>query len=406
MIVSIGGSPEPLKKSLAEHLPGRVVFFASHDSAPMTGDILQSLDFKPKVEFELTENPNSLFESYKAARRCVDRAARSGVEPADTVVDYTGGTKVMTAALILATVGCAYRFNYVGGDSRSKNGLGIVENGHEVMYGEMNPWAAFAEEERRQVVLLFNRRRFSAVIEIIRMATQRDLPREIKEFFRFVLPLATGLLLWEQFNHEKALDSIGKVIGFLNDYGKENSDPQWDAFRASVEQCRERLGRIVAETDRLKRLHPILVDDLMNNARRRISDHRYDDAAARIYRALELYGQILFERAAGCSNGSATRDRIPSALREEFVHKYADAQTGLLKLPLQATFRCLEEMGEEAGRRFFSQIKAIKSIQSARNQSILAHGIQPVTEKAALTILDTVTDFVQVKEVFEFPLLP
>ena len=32
-----------------------------------------------------------------------------------------------------------------------------------------------------------------------------------------------------------------------------------------------------------------------------MSDGRYDDAAARIYRALELYGQIEFERVAGCS---------------------------------------------------------------------------------------------------------
>ena len=32
---------------------------------------------------------------------------------------------------------------------------------------------------------------------------------------------------------------------------------------------------------KLKKLHPILIDDLLNNARRRLADGRYDDAAAR-----------------------------------------------------------------------------------------------------------------------------
>ena len=65
-----------------------------------------------------------------------------------------------------------------------------------------------------------------------------------------------------------------------------------------------------------------------------------------------------------------------------------------------------ETAGHEAGRRFFQYEEKIKAIQHSRNYSILAHGIQPVKENAALSIFETVSEFVQVKTFFDFPLLP
>jgi len=100
MILSLGGSPEPLKKSIAEHRPERLIFFASQESNAKLGEVLQIEGYKPlKIETEIAENPNLLYECYKAARRCVDRASRLGVPDNDILVDYTGGTKVMSAAI-------------------------------------------------------------------------------------------------------------------------------------------------------------------------------------------------------------------------------------------------------------------------------------------------------------------
>jgi hypothetical protein len=105
MIMSLGGSPEPLKKSIEEHKPERIIFLASHDSVALAGEILRGREPKPTAVYEITEDPNSMFESFKAVRRCVDRAGKVGVLPANVVIDYTGGTKVMTAVLILAAIG-------------------------------------------------------------------------------------------------------------------------------------------------------------------------------------------------------------------------------------------------------------------------------------------------------------
>jgi CRISPR-associated protein (TIGR02710 family) len=406
MIMSLGGSPEPLKKSIEKHKPDRILFLASHGSVAMAGEVLKGHEPKPAAVYEITDDPNSLYESYKAARRCVDRAGKAGASPKDVVVDYTGGTKVMTAALILAAIGQPYRFNYVGGELRNKNGLGTVLDGHERMFSEMNPWSIFAEEERRQIVTLFNRRRFSAVLEIIHTCTSRELPEEICSYFGFVRSLAEGLMFWDQFNHDVAERKINEGLTALATYLKSHPDPGLENFAAETHKCWDFLTRFLQETEKLKKLHPILIDDLLNNARRRMADKRYDDAAARIYRALELYGQIVFQEVVGCSNSEVRPDLVPKEIREEFVRKYSDGHKKFIKLPLRATFEFLKCLGNEAGIRFFERLKEIKNIQISRNESILAHGIRPVGERAAGSILETVSGFLKFENQFDFPLLP
>lgn len=405
MILSLGGSSEPLKKSIAEQRPERLIFFASHESNAKLGDVLRVEGYKPsKIETEITENPNSLYECYKTARCCVERASRTGVSDQDILVDYTGGTKVMSAALLLATAGRAFSFNYVGGDERSKDGLGVVQNGHETMYADMNPWSIFAEEERRQVITLFNARRYTAVLQILDLC-KRDLPPQVELFFKFVRPLAFGLLFWDQFQHHKASDCLVKGLTALDHYLKQYPDEQYRQLRDEVQRHIDFLLALREKTKQMKRFDFLLIKELINNARRRMADKSFDDASARIYRALELYGQICFEKATNCPNDRVKESIIPPDMREEFSRRYKDSRTGMLKLPLQATFIVLRETGHEEGRRFFEYEGKIKDIQSSRNYSILAHGVQPVSENAAQGILETVTSFVQMKEFFDFPKL-
>jgi hypothetical protein len=60
-----------------------------------------------------------------------------------------------------------------------------------------------------------------------------------------------------------------------------------------------------------------------------MADRRYDDAAARVYRALELYGQICFKKAIGCETDKVKIASIPAAIRDEFKGKYGESN-GLL----------------------------------------------------------------------------
>jgi len=406
MLMSLGGSPEPLRKSIEKYTPEQIVFLASHDSVALSGELFKTLDYRPEVRYEITEDPNLMYECYKKARQCVDRVRKSGFSSEEVMVDYTGGTKVMTAALILAAVSNSYRFNYVGGSRRNKDNVGIVIDGHEKMFAEMSPWSIFAEEERRQVVILFNHRRYSAVIKIIDNALERELPIQIRDYFRFIRPLSEGFLKWDQFKHKVALKHLDVGLTRLADYLSAYPDNALESFSTQAKKCKDFIEKVITSTDGLKEFDMVLIDDLLNNARRKIADKRYDDASARIYRALELYGQIIFQKTAGCSNGKVEPKIIPEKLKEEFIRKFRDPHSGYLKLPLNATFEYLKTMGHDAGVRFFERKKEIKNIQSNRNDSILAHGIKHVSEKAINSIFKTVSDFVQATYFFDFPELP
>ncbi|HDP25162.1 MAG TPA: TIGR02710 family CRISPR-associated protein [Deltaproteobacteria bacterium] len=406
MIMSLGGSPEPLKKSIDEHNPKCIIFLASHDSIQISCDIITAQVQQPKVIYEITEDPNSMFECYKAARRCVERQSRMGFEAENVVVDYTGGTKVMTAGLILATIGEPYRFNYVGGEQRNKGGLGTVINGSEKMYAEMSPWSIFAEEERRQVISLFNLHRYSSVARIIDSLLQKELPVEIEGYFAFVKPLADGFLCWEQFRHKDAVKHLKDGIAELRRYMHLYGSTELNDFSSSLDISKNFLNELVNSTKGITIMHSVLVDDLLNNARRRLRDERFDDASARIYRALELHGQIRFSQVIGCTNDKVPADKIPASIRHEFSRKYMDPKSRKLKLPLQATFQVLHMLGDESGKKFFTKQEEIRNIQSSRNFSILAHGINPVSKYTAESIFKTVAEFVDFKDVLDFPSLP
>ena len=405
MLMSLGGSPEPLIKSIEERTPEQLIFLASHDSVSISCEIFKSLSFSPAVKYEITEDPNLLLECYKAARRCTERVEKSKVPSNKIMVDYTGGTKVMTAALILSTIDEPYIFNYVGGDQRNKSGVGTVLDGHEEMFLGMSPWSIFAEEERRQVIILFNQHRFSAVIEIIN-SFDRKLPAQIRDYFSFIEPLADGFLNWDQFCHKAALRKLDKGSNALEYYISSHGESSLKDFMVKIKTCRNFLRELIEKTNDIKPNHNIIITDLLNNAKRKIADKKYDDAAARIYRALELYGQIKFKDVAGCDNNNVKPETIPPELRDKFKQKYYDPRRKILKLPQTATFEFLKVKRHEAGIRFFERQKKIKDIQKNRNDSILAHGIKPVTEKAIYSIFDTVKDFVQETVFFDFPTLP
>lgn len=402
MIMSLGGTPDPLILSIKTYQPEKIIFFASQSSVPLSYEILNAMKKKPATEFVITDNPNSLYECYAKARECIDRANKSGFGPNETMVDYTGGTKVMTAALLLASLGRSYRFNYVGGTARNKNGLGTVVDGAEQMFSEASPWALFAEEERRQVIALFNCRRFSAVIEILE-SLDREMPIKIADYFGFIRPLAQGFLLWDQFSHKAAQRNLESGISALEKFIVTHGPNGLDGFLKGVRTCKTRhLDILVA---RKKDFDATLVKDLLNNARRKMADQRFDDAAARIYRALELFGQIRFKEVAKCDNSKVKLTVIPEHLREDFKKKYYDSYKKHLKLPLTATFEYLKAMGDKDGQRFFNQLKEIKNIQSIRNLSVLAHGIKSVSRHEAESIFQTVSDFVGETDFFDFPKL-
>ncbi|HPD61720.1 MAG TPA: TIGR02710 family CRISPR-associated CARF protein, partial [Thermodesulfobacteriota bacterium] len=201
-----------------------------------------------------------------------------------------------------------------------------------------------------------------------------------------------GYLAWDNFEHAKALKVFSAGIKRLELCVKFHVESSISDYFQQVAKSYFTLIEIKDKTEFFKTLHPILVRDMVSNAARRASQNKYDDAVARLYRALEMVGQIAFQEKTGCSTSRVRPDVIPEALRQEYTQKYYSANKNeKLQLPLYATFRVLKELNHPIGEKFFIHEPELKKILLARNNSILAHGIQAVNR-------DTYEDFTGIIE--------
>lgn len=135
---------------------------------------------------------------------------------------------------------------------------------------------------------------------------------------------------------------------------------------------------------------PILLRELLDNAIRTASQHRYEDAAARLYRAMEMQGHLwLADRTGGLFiNGRCKREKVaelPAVLKA--LEQCRPDPDGKIDLSLEQSFRALHALGDERVADVVADLDQIdargktasrwRQATEKRNTSILAHGVQP-----------------------------
>jgi hypothetical protein len=125
-----------------------------------------------------------------SARKIPDLLAEAKVRPAEVLVDYTGGTKTMSAALVLAGIEWFQQFSYVGGEQRDKSGLGVTIDGKERVLYAGNPWSELAVREIERARDLWADYQFEAAAGVLEVAATR-VPRQQR--FQTIANLARAL---------------------------------------------------------------------------------------------------------------------------------------------------------------------------------------------------------------------
>jgi CRISPR-associated protein (TIGR02710 family) len=406
MIVSVGGSPEPIIISLREEQPEFVCFLVSHQSVDQVADIKRQAELSGLDAKELVENPEDLVQCYRAALRCIDRVRAHGIDLDQTVVDYTGGVKPMGAGLAMAAASHGVRFSYVGGARRTKGGLGIVESGSEQRRVDRNPWQLFAVEEKRRIAQYFNSYQYAAAAAALTALLPRLLEPD-RSLLEALAELTEGYGAWDRFDHRAAWRRLGEARRKLGERVRITGQRDYDELLAALDAHVTFLAALREDTDQFRRSHLRLVGDLVANAERRIGEEKFDDAVARLYRAVELRGQVAFEAACGTSTSKVDPAKVPESLREEYQRRYRDPGTGMLRLPLFATYRLLDAIGDPVGAGFRQRKTELDQLLDARNASILAHGLVPLDAQRAQHLRDVVGMLVPPDlERPQFPRLP
>ncbi len=382
LICTVGGSHQPVVTAIRDTDPLFVIFLCT-DRDPATnrpgsriqvegtglviharrGDTAPTLpnipaqcglaDERYEVRIVAADDLDDVF--VQARKAIADTRSRL---PATTrlLADYTGGTKTMTAGLVMAALECAdVELRLVTG---TRADLIRVHDGtqgsvlasaaavrlHQAMAPHLRAWARFGYAEAARGL--------------------REIPRPANAALRGEWQIARDLSAafdaWDRFDHPEALRSL-------------------DLYRTRIGK---RGGPYFSFLDTLtapdgdRRREPARLLDLWRNAQRRAAQGRYDDAVARGYRLIEWTAQWLLRERVGIDTADVPEDRIGADVSLT-VNRHGKRQAGLF-----AAWQLVAAHVPGAPAAFASAERGrLLDHLTARNASILAHGYTPIGEE-------------------------
>jgi CRISPR-associated protein (TIGR02710 family) len=373
-LLSVGGSPAPVLHVLRQHRPANVWYFCSPTSRGIADDIQAQLEWRPQARFIEAQRFEELGPCYRTLRRKLPEIlTETHVPPAEVLVDYTGGTKTMSAALVLAATELFQQFSYVGAEQRAKAGLGITLDGKERVLYQANPWSDLAVREVERARDLWSSCQFESAARILRAIAPR-LPHRLR--FGAIADLADAMGARHRLDFPAAARHLNPLQRKLPSLLDGRPDFGLLGFaRTARDLCTACEQAVPGDT---------LLRELLDNTLRTAAQERFEDAAARLYRAMEMQGQLwLTATTQGAFRNGRLRpaSTLPAPLAE-LAFCQPDA-AGEVKLSLEQVFRALGQLGHPQAATVVTDIargnqSRWRAATEKRNSSILAHGVSPI----------------------------
>jgi CRISPR-associated protein (TIGR02710 family) len=370
LILTVGTTREPLEVALSEHAPEGVVFLASQASHPVAAELLRDYGASFRHHTLLLEDAESLLEAYQKALLALRKALEW--EAKAIVADLTGGTKPMAAGLTLALTGRGVVFSYVGGERRDPE-TGRVLSGHERLRLLEDPTARFGLREWAGFTRAWNALNLGMALSELESLLSRPLSPSEARFYRAMQGVVEGLVEWDRFRHQEALKRLSAHLPVALAVAEAWGHGGKVRVLKGLEALLPHLQSIVEAGE--KPTFPLL-QDLLANAERRAALGRFDDALARLYRALELAVEADLQERLGFAlkDPKTWPEDFPESLKERILKP-----RGLMEL-LEAAFDLDLAFGQRGtlAQRLYGEKDRLQALLQKRHGSILAHGTKPV----------------------------
>ena len=396
LILSVGGSPQPLATALEKLRPDEVIFVVSDgsDGTPSSKRMVSEKEIPyeraaaagaptrtgpglahvpgapPPARQHILPVPAD--DPGRVLAKVDTEVAKALGKGHRVIVDYTGGTKSMTAGLVMAaTAHEGSELQFMQGERRT---LRQIEPGTErpvpmpqELIGLSHVFSAARGFCRQH--------NYGAAARLLKEAWNMRLPRGVKPPKAWNRRLAgwqqwlETLDMWDRFNHRGACQKWKNA----HDEGK-----RW----AEKFEAQGLASRLSALSECAGRPSALLAEDLWLNAGRRAKMGQHDDAIARLYRLAEASVQARLAEKFGIDTGRARPQDMPEEIREKAFEK-TDPKTGepYYQLGLQAARALLKHL-DPADPLIAAMSGNTPAWQNRRNNSILAHGFTPLDEKA------------------------
>jgi len=412
MILSVGTSYEPLVLSIQLLRPGKILFLYTEQTENVLNRIVQycKLDVSKIYKSQVNETePLDIYREIKKAYLKWDR-------PEKMYIDFTGGTKAMSAAAAMAGSLIKVQLIYVGTndyliDFRKPN------PGSETLFFISNPLEIFGDLEIEKAFVLFSEYNYSRACEKLEILKEQVPDPELRQQLNFVYLLGCAYEAWDALGFQEAHRCLHKLNYELKRDGQlHKTFLLMDLTEILMEQekilhAMLSIPKLAKEKNQMGIFHDrdcmvSLMFTMYQNALVREKQEKYDMATLLLYRLLEMveqkrlanygldvshmeYDQIPYDKCGLPELMELTemdrREWLKNEMLEtkkqmfKYVNRYhlpdqISLLDGFTLLYVLYDDICME--GKISG---LDKLKRIRSMVFLRNNSIFAHGLGPVS---------------------------
>ena len=310
-------------------------------------------------------------------RTIIEDLVNKGVS--SLVVDYTGGTKVMSAALVYSALTSNIEgevdFRYIGGEIRDRNGRVI----RDAMEFRATKKTLIAEKVKNALEAA----RSFDYYKALSILGEKGLTGR----YKFIKDAMEFLHLWDTFRYSDA-EKKAEETGLRKRAEVLVDDEQLDKLSRTVLNLTKISRRLSSLVNNLVNVETgqstlsvikdiegfmILSLDALENARRRMMEERFTDVALRSYRSIEVASQAVlilkYKLSPWAPDWHNLGDKL-GAIREVL---------GALpeKISLETALKIIHALDN------VDLLNEFRIMANIRNHSYLEHGYQKTTEKSA-----------------------
>ena len=428
LVVSVGTSYEPIVLNISLLQPKQVLFLYTEKTKKYLNKITKACKLQPEQFMMCRIHETNPLDIYRE----IKRAYLEWNKPEKLYIDFTGGTKSMSAAAAMAGAMIRVQLVYVGTEEYLTDFRKPMP-GTETLYFISNPLLVFGDLEIEKSIILFDEGNYAGAREKLSDLKEEVPEPDIRQQLNFLYLLASGYEHWDALEFPRAHEAFRRLVMELKRDGTVH--PQFllvDCLKKLCEQetILEKLAELpqmIHDKNQMKILRQKeyimpLIFTMYGNAMLREKQEKYDMATLLLYRVLEMIEQrrlALYNLYVSDVRYSAIQYRkernrdylmVPAEERlaklKATVYQIKQAMFGKessMYLPdrisLLDGFIILLDLNDEismmSNGQTINKLKRIRSMVYLRNNSIFAHGLGPVSFEDYCRFRDFVTDMLK-----------
>ena len=376
LFCTVGGTHAPVLTAIQSH-PGAYVCFVCTGKDPVTGkngsDVLvtgkgavikenpQSAPALPNIpvqaglgleDFKIVHVPaDDLTATVTEIRAAVNRL-KAQFPGSPFFADYTGGTKTMSAALVVVALETdEFELQLITGPRTDLRSIALDSASINTPLDDLR-----LKRRIRSGLELWSHFSFRKAADELNSLNVGAIEQSSRTRWKRAADLSNALAQWDDFEHKGACEVLKKYSRILG------SHFGW-------------MLPVLAELSnpKSKRHEPARLIDLWLNAERRASQGRYDDAVARWYRLLEWTAQWQLKAKLKVVTDQFPEKLLPPNSTTQWV------ENGRTRIGLDMAWQVVAHRLSGPAREFArTQRNKILDLVKMRNFSILAHGSEVV----------------------------